>query len=137
MTGSNVTVVVSNLKTSSVPFITVTRTTAGISAAAPATMTTGIATPATGGTTTAGGRAAAAAARRRHAHARVAGVFPAQVNGCDGLQPNFVVHIRNDGGMLGCQSLVSVLGTGRDDGISGIYHYHIRRHNGITACCLF
>jgi hypothetical protein len=64
MTGSNATVVVSNLKTSSIPFITVTRATAGITAAAPATMTTWVATAATGGTTTAGGRAAAPAARR-------------------------------------------------------------------------
>ncbi len=64
MTGSNATVVVSNLKTSSIPFITVTRATAGITAAAPTALTTGIATAAAGRTTTAGGRAAAAAARR-------------------------------------------------------------------------
>ena len=64
MTWSNATVVVTNLKASSVPFISVTRATAGITAAAPAAMATGIATAATGGTTTAGGRAAAAAARR-------------------------------------------------------------------------
>jgi hypothetical protein len=99
--------------------------------------TGGTATAAIGGTTTAGGRAAAAAACRRHAHARVAGVFPAQVNGCSGLQTNFVVHIRNDRGMIGFQIFVSVFGTGRVDGIGGVYHHHIRRHYGITACCLF
>jgi hypothetical protein len=47
MTGSNVTVVISNLKASSVPFYSVTRAAAGITAAAPATMTPGIATAAT------------------------------------------------------------------------------------------